>query len=290
MGDAAQGEPPKHEVFLSPFKVDPKYEMWPTPANYRQYPGGKALPDKIKVWRVQNTGKDYGGVVAFPGGFEDSPDAEVLTPGFNVGKGSGSVGVGRQGNFLQWGFSAPPSQMTEAGRRFFLNCICYIRKFDGQAPLVRVQSSDRSYAVFLASLINRITDPKFKTRLFPENLLNKFNDDPEGLAKFYQDHLELIYRDRVFRVDEDLPRLGIKSNRTLATLQRLVKLLDDPARKGPARKELQRYTERSFATPGEWRAWFDKNRHRFYFTDVGGYKFMIAPGNYPVRKGSLLQP
>ena len=33
--------------------------------------------------------------------------------------------------------------MTEPGKRFFLNCICYIHKFDGKRPLVPVQSSDR---------------------------------------------------------------------------------------------------------------------------------------------------
>ena len=33
-----------------------------TPGSYRRYPGGKDLPDKIKVWRVQNTGKDFGSV------------------------------------------------------------------------------------------------------------------------------------------------------------------------------------------------------------------------------------
>jgi len=105
MGDAAQGEPRQHEVFSQPLKVQPAFEFWPTPKTYREYPGGEHLPDKIKVWRVQNTGKRSGGVVARYYGFEDSPDAEILTAGFNDGKESGAVGVGRHGNFLQWGFS-----------------------------------------------------------------------------------------------------------------------------------------------------------------------------------------
>jgi hypothetical protein len=74
------------------------------------------------------------GAVAQPWKQEDAPDAEALAIGFNTGKMNGAVAVGRHGNFLQWGFSAPPSRMTEAGRKFFLNCVCYIVKFDGKAP------------------------------------------------------------------------------------------------------------------------------------------------------------
>lgn len=109
MSDAAQGEPRKHIVFEKPFKVEPEFEDWKTLDNYYRYPVGADLPEKIKVWRIKNKGQTYGGVVARFWGFEDSPDAEILTPGFNNGKESGAVGVGRHGNFLQWGFSAPPS-------------------------------------------------------------------------------------------------------------------------------------------------------------------------------------
>ena len=95
------------------------------------------------MWRVQHlsdkaaaTTRPYG-VVARPWKPEEAPDAEVLAAGYNTGKMNGAVAVGRDGNFLQWGFSAPPSKMTEAGRNFFLNCVCYIAKFDGKRPPTR---------------------------------------------------------------------------------------------------------------------------------------------------------
>jgi hypothetical protein len=269
--------------------VEPAYESWKTPNNYRAYPGGKELPDQLKVWRVQNSGKTYGSVVSFSYGFEDSPDAEVLIPCFNSGKESGAVGVGRHGNYLQWGFSASPANMTEAGKCFFLNCICYIHKFDGFAPLVHVSSSQRMNAVRLALLLDRITDPRFQTNTFPANLRRQFSGNPEGLAKYYQDRIELIYRDKVYLADEDLPLLGLKSNRTLETLQRLIGLLDQPTQQEAARKLLRRYTSESFETAKEWRDWFDQNSQRIFFTDVGGYKFMVAPASYPIRPGSLLR-
>ncbi|MDP2898413.1 MAG: hypothetical protein Q8Q12_17885 [bacterium] len=128
-------------MFEGPFKVKPVYEWWETPSNYRGYPGGEKLPDKLKVWRVQKTTDEPGGTTRPYGAVsrdwksDKNLDAEALVAGYNKGKMSGAVAVGRHGNFLQWGFSAPPSTMTEAGRSFFLNCVCYIAKFEGKSPL-----------------------------------------------------------------------------------------------------------------------------------------------------------
>lgn len=127
-------------MFQKPFQVKPVYESWPTPSNYRLFPDGKDLPDKIKVWRVQHLSDKPGefarpsGVVARPWKPEEARNAEMLAAGYNTGKMNGAVAVARDGNFLQWGFAAPPSAMTDAGRNFFLNCVCYIAKFDGKRP------------------------------------------------------------------------------------------------------------------------------------------------------------
>lgn len=280
MGDAAQGEPRKHVVFERPFPVEPTFENWKTPENYRGYPGGEKLPGFMKVWRIQNTGKEFGGVVARSWGFEDSPDAEILTPGFNIGKESGAVGVGRHGNFLQWGYSAPPSRMTEAGKRFFLNCVCYIHQFDGKGPLVRTGKNDRMQPVILALLADKIADKNFLQSIFPPLVLKEYGRDPKKLAKYYQDNLERIYNDKVYLVDAELVRYSIESNRKIGSLQRIIALLRDQNTAGTARILLDRYTEESFKTAGEWQAWFDKNRDRMYFSDVGGYKFRVAPAGY----------
>ncbi len=280
MGDAAQGEPRKHEVFSTPFEVKPKLTFWKTPKNYRRFPGGDELMDEVRVWRVQNTGKSIGGVVSRSYGFEDSPDAEVLTAGYNVGKESGAVGVGRHGNFLQWGFSAPPSKMTEAGRKFFLNCIYYIHRFDGKRPLVYKKSSHRMDAVRLAALLNRIKDPKWHARIFPSELLKKYKGNPDGLVKYYKDNFELIYRDKHFLVDAELKALGIESNRKVSSLKRLIELLENPEQAKLARQLLRRYTEKSFAKQAQWRKWLKENRDRIYFSDIGGYKFRVVPKDY----------
>jgi hypothetical protein len=228
MGDAAQFGSLDHEVFRAPYKVEPVIETWKTPGNYRRFPGGDKLPDTQQVWKVQNTGKRSGGVVSRSYGFTDSPDAEAIVAGYNEGKEYGAVGVGRHASFLQWGYSAPPSQMTEAGRKFFVNCICYIRKFDGKAPLVTSRGYPRENAERLAALINRIKDKDFFSRTFSPELKEKYANDPDGLAAYYRENFELIYHDKVFQVDAELQTLGIESNRRVETLERLIALLDDP--------------------------------------------------------------
>ena len=156
MGDAAHVGSHKHTVFNKPFKVEPKVETWDTPGNYRSFPGGDKLPDKMDVWKVQDSGKSFGGVVSRSYGFGDSPDAEIIVKGFNTGKEYGAVGIGRHGNVLQWGYSAEPSLMTTAGRNLFVNCIHYMKSFDGKVRLVRSQGYPRENAVRLAALITQI--------------------------------------------------------------------------------------------------------------------------------------
>ncbi len=238
MGDAAHAESLDHEVYSKPFKVEPQFESMKTPGNYRRFPDGDKLPDEMKMWHVQNTGKRFGGVVARSYGFTDSPDAEIIALGVNVGKEYGAVGVGRQGNFLQWGYSASPSKMTDAGRKLFLNCIHYIPRFEGRSPLVPRGSSHRMNAIRLAALIDRIKDERFFSGTFGDDLKKKYEGNPEGLVQYYRNDFDLIYRDKTFRIDVELKSLGINSNREAKTLERLISLLKDESHAETARRLL----------------------------------------------------
>jgi hypothetical protein len=282
MGDAAHAESLNHEVYRTPFAVQPEFESWNTPNNYKHsYIGPDKLPQKMKVWLVQKTGAEVGGVVARGSGFTDSPDAEVLALGFNIGKAYGDVGIGRQGNFLQWGYSAPPAQMTDAGRKLFLNCIHYIRKFDGKPPLFHRRGSSRTSAVALARIINLVSGDrkKFFLDTFPAELHEKYHSDPNGLAAYYQENLELVYRDGVYHVDEELKSLGIDSNRKVETLERLFELRKDPAHREIAQRLLDRYTD------GHTTFDFQNGRDRIYFSDVGGHRFLVVPEGYLLVPG-----
>ena len=92
----------------------------------------------MQVWDVQDTGNNVGKAGAVSMIIDkNSPNAESILLGFAPGKPYLATGIGRDRNFLQWGWSAPPSKMTPAGQDLFINCICYIKKFDGGASVSR---------------------------------------------------------------------------------------------------------------------------------------------------------
>src|SRR5262249_40883269 len=161
------GVVPTHDVFNKPHKIEIRYQDLPTPENYRHWPGGEKLGKTMKVWKVQT--KKFPeidpGLVSDPYGFADSPDAEVISSGLN-GKGPECVALGRHGNFFLWGFSAQPSDMTAEMRMCFVNTVHYIKKFDGQKPLVRKTSSGREWALVCAGYVKQISDEQYLTQNF----------------------------------------------------------------------------------------------------------------------------
>jgi len=159
---SAHGVEPNHEIFRAPYEVDLEWETAPTPTNYFQFWNGRNLGPRMRTWRVQKTGyvddpSMQPGVVAGYWGYTDSPDSEMIASGLNT-KGPRYPSIGRHGNFFQWGFAADPTQMTESGRQAFVNSICYIARFDGQAPLARAGTSARGYALDRAFRVAHIDE------------------------------------------------------------------------------------------------------------------------------------
>lgn len=132
-----------HPVFNGPFPMKMTIKMKPTPEAARDLPyfkGGFA-PDSLPMWRVQKEGYSTKpgvrvGMVSRPGGFEDSPEAEVISGGVSA-KTLDAVAIGRHGNFLHWGFAASPADMTEEAKTVFANAVVYISQFAGQTPIAR---------------------------------------------------------------------------------------------------------------------------------------------------------
>jgi hypothetical protein len=275
---SAHGVVPTHAIFQGPFPVDLAYQEVDTPESYRHWPGGVELGKQLKVWKVQN--KEFPeidpGLVSDPYGFDDSPDAEVISSGINS-KGPEAVALARHGNFFLWGFSGQPSDMTESGRNCFVNAICYIKKFDGQPPLVRKTSSGRRWALVYAGYAKSYGEQDFVKNLFPKALRDEFGTDADKYVKYYENNLEYLHpAEHGFEVDDDVKELGI-SNRKVELLDRCVKMLETDTQPEVARRILKRYTTEDFSRPDEWRAWLERNRDRLFFTDQGGYKFMVNP-------------
>jgi hypothetical protein len=148
LSDKARNLAVDHAVFHAPLEVEPQFEEIPTPERVPFLTLDRSIGPTMKVWRVQT--KDYPevdpGLVSTLYGFTDSPDAEVIGQGI-ADKSPDTVALARQANSFLWGFSAPPSEMTPAGQRLFVNIIVYMRQFDGQAPIVRSIAKSREWAL-----------------------------------------------------------------------------------------------------------------------------------------------
>jgi hypothetical protein len=237
----------------------------------------------MKVVPIQDTNNQVGkaGAVA-PGVTAEYPgEAETITLGFAPGKSYDSVGIGRHGNFMLWGWSAAPSKMTQAGQKLFLNSLCYIHQFD-QKPFVKIpqRAMARNFATLLFNRMEQY--PKnaktYLSNYFPEDLATKYANDLEGMRKYYDANTELLYvAERKFCIDEGLKSLGIKSNREAAMLNTLIGLLAETSKAELAQTCLTRYTDQSFESLQAWKQWYKEHTQDLIFSDVGGYRFYEIP-------------
>jgi hypothetical protein len=217
------------------------------------------------------------GLVSDPYGFADSPDAEIISSGLN-GKGPDSVALGRQGNYFLWGFGASPNDMTPEARKCFINSVCYIRRFDGQKPLVKKAMNAREWALVDASWAELYYDDQdLFAKLFSEDVRRRLGKDFAKYPAYYKENLEYLRPSgEGFAVDDDVKGLGL-SNRKVELLDACVSMLEQGDRPDLARRILARYTTEMFADAAGWRAWLESNRRRLFFTDSGGFKFLVAP-------------
>ena len=130
----------QHPAFVTPHRIELPLEERPVPRAYKTLYMGRDLGDTMPMWRVQTEspeerkGFPYG--VVSPSALEDSPDGEFISSGENT-KGIEAVAIGRQGNFLHWGFAASPTYMTATAKLVFINAVHYISRFSGQRAVVR---------------------------------------------------------------------------------------------------------------------------------------------------------
>jgi len=271
-----------HPSFKGP--LDPKLELTPipTPDHYRLVKEGKDLPATLEAWHVQ-TGElpkaiDYG-LVAPGWGFEDSPDAEIISGGLN-GRSHRAVAIGRHGNFFLWGFAGDPAQMTESARRVFINAVIYMKKFDGRPPLVPAVMPARDQAfVFIAwwrASTDRVRDLEWAKKYFPPEVMDRTKMDPDKMEAFYAENLEYICPDNgLLGVDKELKDLKL-SNRKMEFWDKLLTRLAKPEKDAAAWALVERYVARKkFKDAAEVHDWFEENKAYLFFTDVGGFGWYV---------------
>lgn len=331
-----------HPIFKGPYKVklDMVEKPTPTAALEYQFDFDKPIPKTQMMWTVQTKGyqtvRGYRvGMVSRPGGFTDSPDAEVISGGVSA-KSPDAVAIGRHGNFLNWGFSASPADMTPAAKNVFANAVVYISKFAGQHPIARkfdervmtrdgvkllkyickrsaweesnkanigfnksmqhlsdslkvVQKAGGKIADSYKDLVDFTPMPLPSFEEFVKRNEGKyyemFGTDSLAYAKYFDGNYNYLYpAEFSFSIDNDVKSLGIANN-DVRLLDKAISLWESGKDIDKAKKILTRYTLCRFQTPQEWRSWYNKYNKLMFFTESGGWLFLInsrdpsVPGN-----------
>ncbi len=347
-----------HPIFKGPYKVNIIEEINPVPAGAIEFAElyGEQVPDSVEMWTVQKLNYTDDpeiriGLVCRPWGYEDSPEAEIISGGVSS-KSIDAVAIGRHANFFHWGFGASPSGLTDAGRAALANAIIYMAELgpchiiarkdndematrssithakgeiartawdtENKARMnfyLKVDSGQKAVKaklaagqpLTLADSAYMSIPPQRKPQPTPyadfirqrePDLFHIFGEEIEEYNRYYDRNAPWFRPapDAAYRldIDEDVRSLGIANNdiRLLETCIDMLERGGNDAAKASA--ILERYTLCRFATPAEWRQWFTANRDRLFFTESGGWLWLVntqdtnIPGNdYSVlTKGS----
>lgn len=132
-------------------------------------------------------------------------------------------------------------------------------------------------------------DSKFPDRTrhlknVPEEIIEKYVDDWNAYLKYYEQNLGYLglsepkemygrmYSEVI--IDKDLQKLGIANN-NIQLLEKCISMLEAGEQIELAQKLLTQYTTQAYTTSKEWRKWFKKNKENLFFTERGGYKWMV---------------
>lgn len=254
-----------HPVFNKPFKVKLTTEVLPTPKPAMEFQKyyKETIPPTQKMWRVQTQGYMTNpgfriGMVCRPWGFDDSPETEVISGGVSL-KSPDAIAIGRHGNFFHWGFAASPDFMTDEARIVFANVVAYTATLRNE------------------KVISRKYDDRKTTRYEMFFVYARAHEDSAILAA----NLSYLYKDEKSKaglsVDADAKYLGIANNNH-AILDKAISMLE----KGEnndftylAQRILDRYTLATFKTPVQWREWYEKYKNMMFFSESGGFYFLI---------------
>ena len=128
-------------------------------------------------------------------------------------------------------------------------------------------------------------------------LFEKFGDNEQAYKDYFDDNRDYFYGgDKViyWMVDEDVKSWGIPNN-DIRLLDKAIGCWERGEEVDRAKRVLTRYTLCRFATPQEWRDWYETNKDRIFFTESGGWFFMVntrdlsVPGNDYRMRGQKIR-
>ncbi len=113
-------------------------------------------------------------------------------------------------------------------------------------------------------------------RLLPENAWLEIADDPKAVRDWVEENWPYLRPGEPyqFAVDEEAKSLEIGNARP-DFIERLILIHGIPEFEDLAQTLLERYTERPFTTTLQWEGWQSANRGRLFFTEAGGYLWLV---------------
>jgi len=159
-----------------------------------------------------------------------------------------------------------------------------------EAKVRMLAGNERDADKYIVKMSSEFPDRTKYLKDLPKELVKKFGTDWNAYLKYYEDNVQYIGlsdtkkfsemyivghgQEFDFVIDEDIQKLGIGNN-DIKLLETCIAMLDDAEQATLGQKLLERYTVEKFTTSKQWRKWFMKNKDKMYFTDRGGFKWMI---------------
>ena len=169
----------------------------------------------------------------------------------------------------------------------------YEQQLQRYDSLVAVQNAGGTLREFEKAMIaeGRPQQPKKQTldeflQRYGKNLYEQFGANEAAYKPYIDENRSYFYGadgSYVIYVDEDAKAWGIPNN-DIRLLDKAVESLEKGVETDRAKRVLARYTMADFETPAQWREWLDTYRDKMFFTESGGWKFLIngdssLPGN-----------
>ncbi|WP_394972840.1 hypothetical protein [uncultured Croceitalea sp.] len=187
-------------------------------------------------------------------------------------------------------------------KRAYLNYIEYYKKMNEEIMKIKAiakkkqeagekLSRDQEMVLNSKPLVVK-TREQFLENSIGKNSWSKITGlDTLAIRKYLKENRDYFYSEPAgfydLKVDEDIKSLGI-ANTNIKVLDKAISILEKGAEKDKASRILLRYTLENFKTANDWRVWFNKNKDNMFFTETGGYVWMVndASANSKTRPRS----
>jgi len=218
----------------------------------------------------------------------NSIDAELIAKGPSD-KGPNRGSIVSHGSYVLWAFEGPVSNMTEEGRKLFINTVIYTARQKDRMVL-EIKKNQTRDGLFNYLDLAKNKNPGFLSTMkqyLPKSMKNKNIEETE--AWLIENRPFLRNEGRRFMVDSLARQYGIP-NYKRGFLEKCISNLESDRDFKTSLQTLIRYTGLSDlgSSYNSWHQWFLDNETYLYFSDCEGSVFKIdeeaKESNIPTEK------